>query len=240
MLKLILLISAFFLTYCELSHAEMPKQSVEISSENSELLQLNAEYMENIDLSQFFLLDIRHQETFAAQHIQSSVSIPLGASFSGWSALFIPQDASIILIANTNAEAADAAKQLHVNGCSNIAGYLIAGEELFQLPENRLSSFPMISGPDFLNQYPYALIVDVRTDAEWASGHIPGAMHYELNTILQKLDQLPTDRPIGFICGSGYRSSIATSLVQKAGFDNVINIKGGMKAWILAGLPVEY
>ena len=168
------------------------------------------------------------------------MNIPLGSSFSEWSKLFILQNESIILISNTNVEAQEAVKKLQINGFTNRAGYLIAGEVLFQLPENRLSTFPMVNGQDFLYQFPNAVIIDVRSDAEWANGHIPGALHYEINTILQILDQLPYDRPLGFICGSGYRGSIAASLVQKAGFENVINIKGGMKGWIQAGLPVEY
>lgn len=79
------------------------------------------------------------------------------------------------------------------------------------------------------------LLLDVREDDEWASGHAPRATH----TALGELDSsaVPRDRPIVAVCRSGNRSGQAAQVLSAAGID-VRNLDGGMKAWAAAGLPV--
>lgn len=80
-----------------------------------------------------------------------------------------------------------------------------------------------------------ALLLDVREDYEWQSGHAPGAIHIPLG----QLDpaSFPTDATIIAVCRSGNRSSKAAEVLAVAGRD-VVNLEGGMKAWARAGLPV--
>jgi rhodanese-related sulfurtransferase len=86
-----------------------------------------------------------------------------------------------------------------------------------------------------------ALMLDVREDGEWSSGHIPNARH----VALAKLDGAMTDlgkkkdRPIVVCCASGNRSMMACSKLRKAGFEKVFNLTGGIGAWKDAGLPVS-
>ena len=79
------------------------------------------------------------------------------------------------------------------------------------------------------------LLLDVREDDEWDSGHAPGAVH----TALGLLDpaSVPTDRPVIAVCRSGKRSAQAARTLAAAGH-NVRNLTGGMQAWDQAGLPV--
>ncbi len=56
----------------------------------------------------------------------------------------------------------------------------------------------------------------------------------------QRLDDVPRDRPIAVVCGSGYRASVAASLLLGAGCDDVANVLGGMSAWSEAGLPMTH
>jgi rhodanese-related sulfurtransferase len=81
-------------------------------------------------------------------------------------------------------------------------------------------------------------IVDVRTLAEWRTGHVPGARHIPLAELPGHLGELADTQPIAFICQSGARSKRATKLAREAGLD-VINIDGGMLAWKRAGLPTS-
>jgi hydroxyacylglutathione hydrolase len=75
------------------------------------------------------------------------------------------------------------------------------------------------------------LVVDVRTPTEWKSGHIDGARHLPLAAFARQELDLPKDRKIAVICGSGYRSSIATSLLQARGYKDLANVSGGMTAY---------
>jgi hydroxyacylglutathione hydrolase len=74
--------------------------------------------------------------------------------------------------------------------------------------------------------------VDVRTPNEWKSSHIDGARHLPLATFGERAKELPNENKIAVICGSGYRSSIAASLLQARGYKNVENVSGGMSAYL--------
>ena len=74
-------------------------------------------------------------------------------------------------------------------------------------------------------------MLDVRNDTEWEGGHIAGAMHVPLGELAGSLDELSREREVVAVCGSGYRASVAASLLQRAGFGNVGVMEGGMGAW---------
>ncbi len=82
-------------------------------------------------------------------------------------------------------------------------------------------------------------IIDVREPEEYAEGRIPGAVLIPLGELSKRLVEVPTDKPVVLVCRSGNRSTQALQLLQKAGFTNVHNMTGGMKAWIAAGYAVE-
>lgn len=84
-----------------------------------------------------------------------------------------------------------------------------------------------------------ALIVDVREDREWRTGHVPAARHVPLGEIEARLAEIPRDRPVIVICASGVRSRAAARTLARNGYQNVRNLRGGMMAWRGAGLPVQ-
>ena len=79
-------------------------------------------------------------------------------------------------------------------------------------------------------------MLDVRTDDEWRAGHLPGALHIMGGYLNERLGEVPRDRPLVVMCGSGYRSTIAASVLERGGFTEITNLTGGMKAWTDAGL----
>ncbi len=86
-----------------------------------------------------------------------------------------------------------------------------------------------------------AVVIDVRTDEEWAEGHVPGAVHVPLATLSPthpEIAKLPKDQPVYFICRSGGRSARAADQMASAGY-KAVNVEGGTMAWIDAGNPVE-
>ena len=81
-------------------------------------------------------------------------------------------------------------------------------------------------------------VLDVRTPAEYAEGHIEGATLIPLQELNTRTAELPKDRDIYVICRSGNRSAQASELLTGAGFERINNVAGGMGAWQAAGYPV--
>ncbi len=83
-------------------------------------------------------------------------------------------------------------------------------------------------------------LLDVRSPVEWQKGHIPGATHIFAPEIRGKAArQLDKDGPVAVYCGSGYRASIAASILQQEGFLHVRNVPGSWQAWKHAGYETE-
>ncbi len=74
-------------------------------------------------------------------------------------------------------------------------------------------------------------VLDVRTAGEWQASHIPDATHVPLPKLSAALDHVPKDQPVAVMCGSGYRSSIAASLLASRGYTRLQNVMGGMSAF---------
>ena len=82
-----------------------------------------------------------------------------------------------------------------------------------------------------------AVMVDVREDDEWEAGHAPVAVHVPVGQVVDRMDELPTDRTIVCMCRMGGRSGSVAVHLAGAGYD-VRNIAGSMQAWAAVGLPV--
>ncbi len=84
------------------------------------------------------------------------------------------------------------------------------------------------------------LLVDVREDNEWASGHLPGAVHLGRGVIERDIETQVPDAATKLVlyCGGGFRSALVAENLQKMGYKNVESMDGGWKGWLGAGLPV--
>lgn len=84
-------------------------------------------------------------------------------------------------------------------------------------------------------------LIDVREDAEWERGHIPGATHIGRGVLERDIEALIPDpgTDIVLYCGGGYRSALAADSLQRMGYANVKSMDGGFRGWKDAGLPVE-
>ncbi|MCS7034700.1 MAG: rhodanese-like domain-containing protein, partial [Phycisphaerae bacterium] len=132
----------------------------------------------------------------------------------------------------------DNLKGLRSIGIDNVAGYFDAA----QVREAGLRTQGYRSeGPAELAariQTGQVRLLDVRAAVEFKESHIPGAEHRFLGTLLRGINGLDRSKPVVTQCQSGGRSAIAASILQRAGFD-VINLQGGLSAWLKAGLPVR-
>ncbi len=82
----------------------------------------------------------------------------------------------------------------------------------------------------FFQSHPDQVILDVRTDGEWRGGHIPEAVHIDVNELESRLAELPQDKntPIVCICAMGGRSAAACGMLFEAGYTRLTNVPGGM------------
>ncbi|HEV8516268.1 MAG TPA: MBL fold metallo-hydrolase [Candidatus Limnocylindrales bacterium] len=197
------------------------------------------------------LVDLRSPAEHILAHVPGSISIPAGSSFGTWLGWVVPHDRPLILLLASTAEWDDAVRQALRIGYEGIEGYLHGGFEAWQGsggPVEASGRFTVGELHDLLatgeRDVPAAngrgpLILDVRQRDEFERAHIPGSVHLMAGDLPERLDRLPRDRPIVTICASGYRSSVAASLLRQAGFERVGWVSGGVPSWRAAGYPVE-
>jgi rhodanese-related sulfurtransferase len=83
-----------------------------------------------------------------------------------------------------------------------------------------------------------AFLLDVREPDEWGAGHAPGAYHLPMQQVPARMAEVPMDGDVLVVCRSGVRSAQVVGFLQANGWDNVINLDGGMRAWAAAGRPL--
>jgi rhodanese-related sulfurtransferase len=179
------------------------------------------------------LLDAREQSEFEGAHIRGALNIGLGGSFATWSGTLLDQSRPVVLVAEPGREA-EAATRLGRIGFDNVAGYLAGGmQQLDGSPElvGRVERITAASLAEELGRGTRLQLIDVRTAREYAEGHIDGALNLPLAQLPEHLDEVPRDRPTVVYCASGYRSSVAVSLLRRAGMAGVANLVGGLAAW---------
>ena len=86
------------------------------------------------------------------------------------------------------------------------------------------------------------VVVDVRRDDEWVTGHVSGALHINIDELAGRMDEVPRDRKLLFICAAGVRSGLACEVAASMGYDseNLYNIEDGTPAWIAGHFPTTY
>lgn len=196
-----------------------------------------------IEESDAVVLDVRGPDAFGAGHIPQSFGIGLGNSLSTWASWVLPYERPIVLVAGHVDDVEPAVRALVRVGLDDLCGYLEGGVEAWSTDERPLIELPQLTAEqlhDRLGAGESLHVLDVRGDDEWANGHIAGARHLMGGYLPQRLGELPDDgAPIVTVCGSGYRSTVAASVLQRAGRRQVLNLRGGMRAWAGADLPVS-
>ena len=205
------------------------------------------------------VLDTRSAAEFGAGHVPGSIHIGLGGQFAAWAGALIGLDVSVILVASDPEKLEAAQVRLARVGIENVAGYLgssgtaptgstigpeasgqaILAWQLSGLPLGQVPQISVLNLHEELRAHPDEIqVVDVRRPMEWDAGHIEQARSKPLSSLRTMLQDIDMSRPIALHCQSGYRSSIASSLLLRAGFKNVMNVTGGFDAWKAQNLPI--
>ncbi|GAC1696764.1 MAG: MBL fold metallo-hydrolase [Candidatus Limnocylindrales bacterium] len=185
------------------------------------------------------VLDVRAPDDFAQSHLPSALNVGAGPMLPTWVGSLLPHDTPLVLVLDDPAQWGEIVTGLARIGHELILGYLeggVAGWRDAGLPLDPVARCSVDELAERLRQKP-AAVLDVRTDAEWDDGHIAGARHIPLNDLPGRISEVPVDRTVSVICGSGYRSIIAASLLLRAGRAATVDTAGGMGAWYAAGHP---
>lgn len=186
------------------------------------------------------VIDLRDPMAFGAGHVPGAFGIGAGKLLSMWAAWVVPYDTPLLLVGD-DSTLEEATRALTRVGLDDVQGFLQGGMSAWVAAGLAVAHTPQIAPQELHDRMtgrhrPHVL--DVRTDDEWRDGHLPGALHIMGGYLPERVGDVPRDRPLVVMCGSGYRSTIAASVLERAGVSPVTNLTGGMQAWTDAGLDV--
>jgi hydroxyacylglutathione hydrolase len=184
-------------------------------------------------------LDVRPGDEFAAGHVPGSVNIALGGQFASWAGTGWGLSAQPVLIAESDSQLEEARLRLTRVGIEVLDGYLDGGVAAWKQAGFSVATIAQMTAGelDARVKSHSVQVLDVRREPEWDAAHIESATWWPLDNFRVSPPEIDHDAPIAVHCKGGYRSIIASSLLQRAGFKHVINVVGGMDAWQQAKLP---
>jgi glyoxylase-like metal-dependent hydrolase (beta-lactamase superfamily II)/rhodanese-related sulfurtransferase len=174
------------------------------------------------------ILDVRPKEDFVKAFIPNSIFIGLDGSFAPWAGEMIPDLSQPILLVTDPGREAEAVERLSRVGYDNTLGYLAGGIAAWEAYGGEIDSIETITADHFgdaLTSGSVAHIVDARKATEFASGHLSVARNLPLSELNARMDEISREEPIHIHCGSGYRSTIASSLLKSRGYEKVVNVQ---------------
>lgn len=187
------------------------------------------------------ILDVRNPVEYEGAHLDGVFNIALDGKFATWAGTILTPDKPIVIISKPEF-IQEAYTRLGRIGYDNIAGYLKGGmEALASRPDlvNRSERITPLTLADVMNDNDRISLVDVRTENEWKEGHIKNSKNIPLSQLDERLDEIDTENETVLLCGSGYRSSVAASILENRDISNFSVLVGGMSAWNASKLEVE-
>lgn len=180
------------------------------------------------------LVDVRPVGDFAAGHVPGALSIELRPAFASWLGWLVPEDRPLVFVLNPGQDRNDLVRQALKVGYEKLAGELAGG-----MPAWRADGFAEATvGVEEITRRTNGTVLDVRQANEFASGHLPGALHIELGSLAEANDLPPG--PLAVMCGHGERAMTGASLLERAGRRDLTVLLGGAGDWSRGtGRPLE-
>jgi len=197
-----------------------------------ELRPLTAEAVLALQNAGAQVLDTRDPSEFAQAHLRDSINIGLAGRFATWAGTVLDRKRPIVIIAEPTREA-EAAMRLGRIGFDVVAGYLDGGINALENRDDLIQQTRRVSAEEAaaIVADAHPLVLDVRTPGEWDEKHIEPSMNIPLNHLVERVAEVPRDRPLVVLCAGGYRSSIAASLLEQRNYTDLVELAGGMAAW---------
>ncbi|NND96099.1 MAG: MBL fold metallo-hydrolase [Pirellulaceae bacterium] len=187
------------------------------------------------------IIDARSILAFGGGHIHGAISIADRPEMSAWVGQLFDLDRRLLLIVDDDCDVESVQRLIVRTGHSRFAGYLAGGMTAWETAGLPMQTLPQLTVQE-LHEHQSGNtrlhILDVRSPQEFESGHIPGAEHYFIADMKHRIDGLDKTKRYATYCASGYRASIAASLMQSRGFEKIATVPGSWKAWMAANYPV--
>lgn len=187
------------------------------------------------------LLDVRDAIDFEGAHLAGAINVGIQGKYATWCGTVLDHKHPIVVIAE-NGKEAEAVMRLGRIGFDNVAGYLREGMDALRDRPDLVAKIERITAVALSEQLATTTaptVVDVRSEKEWAAGHISGSMNLPLNHLRERAAEIAKGRPVVVHCEGGYRSAIAASLLAQVGRAEVLDMVGGFRAWAASKLPVQ-
>ncbi len=184
-----------------------------------------------------WVIDLRDRRAFASEHVTGTIGIELADPFATYLGWLIPWGTAVTLLGETSDQVAEAQRQLVRIGIDRPTGAADGGLDRWgrDLDRRSYDAITFADVADRLGKGTYVL--DVRREDEWSEGHLAGAVHLPMHEVLDRHDELPDGQALVH-CASGFRASVAASLLDRAGV-NVVLIDDAYEHAAEAGLPTE-
>jgi hydroxyacylglutathione hydrolase len=224
-----------------LQDAEINRQGASTLSDLPELPPISPAQLKSLLDDGVIALDVRPGDQFAHEHVPGSINIALSGQFASWAGTVLGLTARPVLVADSPDRLSEARLRLARVGLEDPRGYLNGGIQAWKHAGFTPAQLPQITAQELHHRLrsEASQVLDVRRAPEWQAGHIESATWWPLDNFRVSPPEIDRDRPIAVHCKGGYRSMIACSLLQRAGFMNVTNVTGGFDAWQEAKLPVQ-
>jgi len=196
-------------------------------------------FKQAIDKKSGVLVDVRTMLAFGGGHIPGALNIGGSPILSIWAGWMLGPDKPVLLVLESDDDLEEIVRLFIRTGFSKFAGYLVGGMKAWDAAGFTHAEIGQMTVHELNKRAPELQVVDVRSPREWKNGRVPGARHIFLPELRKRMGDLDRAKPTAVYCGSGYRASIATSILKPEGFDRLWNVPGSWEAWKKAGFPVE-
>ena len=185
------------------------------------------------------LIDTRSMLSFGGGHIAGALNIGNSPMLTIWAGWLLEPDEPLLLVLDSDSEIDEVVKLFIRSGYTKFAGYLVGGMKAWDNAGFELAEVGQMTVHEIHEAGEALQVIDVRAPSEWKEGHIPGARHLFLGELRKRLGELDKTRPTAIYCDSGYRASIAASMLKQEGFTCVSNVPGSWQAWKKSGFPID-
>jgi glyoxylase-like metal-dependent hydrolase (beta-lactamase superfamily II)/rhodanese-related sulfurtransferase len=181
------------------------------------------------------VLDVRPAAAFAAGHVPGSLSNTLRPAFATWLGWLVDDDRPLLVVRDPDQDPAEILGQAAKVGYDRVVGELTGGVRAWTDAGHPAPRLPMLGAEQLADRQ----VLDVRQDAEFAAGHVPGALHVELGELAGRAASVPAG-PTVVMCGHGERAMTGASLLARAGHRGLAVLDGGPDEWTAAtGRPLH-
>jgi len=187
------------------------------------------------------ILDVRPKEEFVQGFIPNAIFIGLDGQFAPWVGALIPDLKQEILLVTPEGKEEETVMRLARVGYDHAIGYLKGGFPAWQKAGMEVDRIESIDLDTFAARFKQGLdreVLDVRKPGEYTGEHLEDSRNVPLDYINLQMEEIAKDQPYYLHCRSGYRSTVAASILKARGFHNLINVLAGFDDFAKAGLPV--